>query len=561
MAFNYDGEGALNQNAEHDLVYRELARNIRPPRVITALEHLVEGWEYPALRMLENYSVTWGGAGGLLIPVTAEGSVHEALWPVMEIFDADLWAVYHRTLRDHMLSDPGTFEQRLHEEALGRVQRHGETVESARAMLTADHVLNETEGQFRLSPELLEQITRRTAPVLHDDSIPPHLFSADGSPGWLLMNVCALRPLPDRVTVMDTSRLPLPLRVLVAMRCGGLGPRQQRLLENAGTRVHRVDVGPEDLDELLALCWRGQHDPPRVILDRDALMASRLAEKDAAGNYVYMVPSGLSILGCQVLQRLRSWHFGKPLTLVIGSTADDFAYALALDRCGLPAWWVPEPRSIQDDSIATRMLATLAASITSEWLPFEQSGRGSGVEACSLSIPRGDLKLLCTQVDKAGFGIFGTTLSDVARATVPSWRISLVTLRDHASEPLHEPFRHEHMLRPVSAAPPSGITSTPSGGYIGGLTSRTAAVSYPTGLPYTNCSSLTRPSPLRPFVQEEMASATTRSGAGCYWQANPSGRRSHDHASASQRLQRYSDTSSNALDTGLRNPPLAATAG
>ena len=274
------------------------------------------------------------------------------------------------------------------------------------------------------------------------------------------MNVCALRPLPDRVTVMDTSRLPLPLRVLVAMRCGGLGPRQQRLLENAGTRVHRVDVGPEDLDELLALCWRGQHDPPRVILDRDALMASRLAEKDAAGNYVYMVPSGLSILGCQVLQRLRSWHFGKPLTLVIGSTADDFAYALALDRCGLPAWWVPEPRSIQDDSIATRMLATLAASITSEWLPFEQSGRGSGVEACSLSIPRGDLKLLCTQVDKAGFGIFGTTLSDVARATVPSWRISLVTLRDHASEPLHEPFRHEHMLRPVSAAPPSGITST-----------------------------------------------------------------------------------------------------
>ena len=157
----------MNQNAEHDLVYRELARNIRPPRVITALEHLVEGWEYPALRMLENYSVTWGGAGGLLIPVTAEGSVHEALWSVMEIFDADLWAVYHRTLRDHMLSDPGTFEQRLHEEALGRVQRHGETVESARAMLTADHVLNETEGQFRLSPELLEQITRRTArPVL-----------------------------------------------------------------------------------------------------------------------------------------------------------------------------------------------------------------------------------------------------------------------------------------------------------------------------------------------------------------------------------------------------------
>ncbi|MDE0233984.1 MAG: hypothetical protein OXM62_03155 [bacterium] len=36
------------------------------------------------LRMLENYSVTWGGAGNLVIPTNGEGAVHSRLWPLIE---------------------------------------------------------------------------------------------------------------------------------------------------------------------------------------------------------------------------------------------------------------------------------------------------------------------------------------------------------------------------------------------------------------------------------------------------------------------------------------------
>ncbi|MDE0132302.1 MAG: hypothetical protein OXQ32_08605 [bacterium] len=43
-----------------------------------------QGWEHSMLRMLENYSVTWGGAGNLVIPTNGEGAVHSRLWPLIE---------------------------------------------------------------------------------------------------------------------------------------------------------------------------------------------------------------------------------------------------------------------------------------------------------------------------------------------------------------------------------------------------------------------------------------------------------------------------------------------
>ena len=100
----------MNRDEEHRLVYRELSRHVRPTRVITAFENSERDWEHSALRMLENYSLTWGGAGGLLVPVSGDGVIHQALWPLIEMFDADSWAVYNRTLRDFLLADPSGFD-------------------------------------------------------------------------------------------------------------------------------------------------------------------------------------------------------------------------------------------------------------------------------------------------------------------------------------------------------------------------------------------------------------------------------------------------------------------
>lgn len=50
------------------------------------------GWEPTAMRMLENLSVTWGGAGHLIVPVDDVGTMHPELWPVVQLYDADQWA-------------------------------------------------------------------------------------------------------------------------------------------------------------------------------------------------------------------------------------------------------------------------------------------------------------------------------------------------------------------------------------------------------------------------------------------------------------------------------------
>lgn len=452
----------MNRSGEHSLVYRELSRHARPTRVITAFEDAGSGWEHSALRMFENYSLTWGGARALLVPVDEEGGAHEALWPLIEIFDADIWAVYNRTIRDFRLADPDGFESWLQARIADRVETQGCTPDEARAVLTADYTLDELDGGCELSDSLFAEIMCRTAPALSDDLLHISCFTADVTPAYPLMDVSELRPLPNQVAVMDTSSLPLALRVLIAMRCGGVASRQQRRLEDAGIATENVAVGPEELEELLALCWRGMYDPPGLVLATDALATPRLATTTAdaiPGKHVYAVPSGLSLLGCSVLQRLGPWRSGTPLTLVLGSTADDFAYALALDRCGLPAWWVPDPASLGDDSIAPRMLNTLARSITMERLPLEKTGQGNGVEVCSLSMPSEEVRSFCTELPDAGSGIWGLEVRETARAKTPERRIELVAFTHHANEPLDEPFRHETMLRPVPAAPPTALTS------------------------------------------------------------------------------------------------------
>ena len=450
---------AVNQSEEHPLVYHELSRHVRPARVISAFEDTGRDWGHSALRMLENYSLTWGGARGLLIPVSNGGSVHEALWPLIEMFDADIWAVYNRTLRGCRLADPDRFESDLQGWVADWVERNGGTPEQARLMFTTDYQLDSVDGRLELSETLLDEIKRRTAPVMLRDQVDAYYFGADITPGYPLMNVCGLRPLPDHVTVLDTSGLPPALRVLIAMKCGGLGPRQLDQLEDADIAAEHVAVGPDDLDELLALSWRGKHDPPSVVLAKDAASASRFAANRTSDTHVYAMPSGLSLLGCEVLQRIGSWQFGTPLTVVVGSTADDFAYALALDRCGVPAWWVPDEASLGDDSISARMFDVLAWSIRMERQPLESSGQGKGVEVCSLSIPRDQLRAFCTRLREAGGGIWGLEVRDAESATVPAQRIELVTITHHANEPLDEPFRGERMLRPVPAALPTAVTS------------------------------------------------------------------------------------------------------
>jgi len=450
----------VNRDDERRLVYRELSRHLRPARLITAFENSERDWEHSALRMLENYSLTWGGAGALLVPVSGNGVIHEALWSLIEMFDADLWAVYNRTLRHVLLADPAGFDSWLQAKVTDMVETHGVAPEQARATFTAAPRLDAVNGRHELSDELLGEIRRRTGPVLFPEDLHVGYFGTDTTPSFPIMNVCDLRPLPLSVRVMDTTSLPPVLRVLIAMKCGGLAPRQQDQLERANVAVEQVQVGLDDLEELLMLSWRGKHDPPRVVLDPTALPTGRLAADETSDRRSYAVPSGLSLVGCEVLSRMHPGQYKTPLTLVVGSTADDFAFALALDRCGGPAWWVPDPASIPDESITRRVLSTLAWAIRLDRQSAEQTAAGSGVEVCSLSMSSDGVRDVSEQVRALDGGFRRSAIRHTDQPTLPPRRVTLITVRGHVNEPLDEPFRGDAMLRAVPALLPTAVNST-----------------------------------------------------------------------------------------------------
>ncbi|MCY3924348.1 MAG: hypothetical protein OXG52_02365 [bacterium] len=369
--------------------------------------------------MLENYSLTWGGTGALLVPVSGDGVIHEALWPSIEMFDADFWAAYNRTRRDLMLADPAGFESCLEGKVAAWVEEHESSPEHARAMFTADHNLDAPVGRLELSDELLGEIKRRTAPVLWPEEVHIGYFGADTTPSFPIIDVSDLRPLPRHVRVMDTTSLPTALRVLVATKCGGLAPRQQEQLERANVDVEQVQVGLDDLEELLMLSWCGKHDPPNVILDPTALPTVGLADGGTSERRSYAVPSCLSLVGCEILRRMHPGQYTTPLTLVVGSTADAFAYALAVDRCGGPAWWVPDPASLPDGSITKRMLRTLGSAVRLDRQQAQQAAAGRGVEFCSLSMLSDGLRDVSEQIRALDGGLRGIEVQHTDRATLP----------------------------------------------------------------------------------------------------------------------------------------------
>jgi hypothetical protein len=77
--------------------YRQLVRRLRPARVCTMIPGEDLRWHANVLRMIENYSITWGGSHSAIVPVGGDGEVNDRYWPLIERFDADLWGVYQQT--------------------------------------------------------------------------------------------------------------------------------------------------------------------------------------------------------------------------------------------------------------------------------------------------------------------------------------------------------------------------------------------------------------------------------------------------------------------------------
>lgn len=239
------------------LHYRMLRRRIRPARVATSIYGAADDWQPAVMRMLENYSVTWGGLGNILIPTDQAGQIHEAFWPLIEIFDADVWATYTITRRGIEMANPDGFRDWLNREARKWARKHGGGIAKARELLTAEHMMTHVIGGWPPPDALRDEVRRRTAPAIEHESFVFSMYRADGPPGQHIVDVCDLEPLPERVRLLDTQQLPTALQLLVAMHCGGLAPSHTQRLVDAGVAVDVVPIDDDDLDSLLRLAWFG----------------------------------------------------------------------------------------------------------------------------------------------------------------------------------------------------------------------------------------------------------------------------------------------------------------
>lgn len=248
----------FGQEHGSSLVYRRLRHRIRPARVVTALCALEAGWEHSVLRMLENYSVTWGGAGNLVIPTDQQGAVQGRLWSLIEDYDADLWAWYVPTLRDHRVANPEGFGQSLQARCEKWVSEQGGTFEEARLMFTSDRELSSAIGRGVMPEDLVEEIKSRTGPAMEGGRLDlASSYRAGAFPDRFLVDVLDLSPLPERVHLLECDDLPLSLRLLVAMRFGALADEHVARLEGVGISLDRVSISEEDLRYLLPFCWLG----------------------------------------------------------------------------------------------------------------------------------------------------------------------------------------------------------------------------------------------------------------------------------------------------------------
>jgi hypothetical protein len=432
-----------------------LRRRIRPARVATSILSLADDWQPTVMRMLENYSITWGGIGNILIPIDETGHMNEAFWPLVEIFDADLWAAYMVTRRGLELANPDAFREWLNREARKWARKHGGGIANARRMLTADHIMRHSVGRWSPPDTTKDEIRRRTGPAIEHGSFSFSTYRADGPPGHHLVDVGDLKPLPDRVRVLDTHRLPTSLQLLIAMRCGGLAPSHTQRLVDAGVAVEVVLIENSDLDFLLRLAWFGLPSGALWSLRRAFGSTSRPKAPFEEDTFLSTTPLSLSAVGCARLWRWAPQQDTLPVVIVVGSHADDFCYALALDRCGIPAVWLPEEFMVGEENLSEVVRDALVSGLFSGPRGWEERPK----VLLSLSISTQALAEVARRLQTSSWGS-DLQLQVVEDIDVPPFRLPMLADPACYDDPLEEPFTGDAMARAVPAALPSAVRST-----------------------------------------------------------------------------------------------------
>jgi hypothetical protein len=446
--------------ASDQLQYRQVVRSLRPSRAVT-LFCSAGDWRADVLRIMEGYSRTWGGDGNGLAAVSATGALADGFWPLLTAFDADQWAVFHRTRRGLRMSDPQAYEAVLETDIAKWIELNEGSARSAAVQyFESDPVLSDVGVDLPGRAALDERIRRRLAPMASEQVAIRGAFRADEPPPYPLVDMCEVTYRPTRVCTLDLSRWPLSLQILVAGRVGGVAPAHRTYLEAIGTEIPSIPLTDDDLPLLLEYAWTGEIDA----LYRHATSALTAGygalAPGAIRDFRLDTPLTQARLGCGWFRKWRPGLDDEPIVVMCGDSADDFAYALTRQRVVGDTYWFPAEPGDSGESFTESLRETLAYVLYSRYARRPSGNRK--ILVASLTLTRAQLQTLIAELSSTTWGrqfspSGGDRLTlevcDVKQLSTPrDW-----VLRDeaHVATAIHEPFLGTDMARSLEVPLPS----------------------------------------------------------------------------------------------------------
>ena len=330
-------------------------------------------WEGIAVGVLGSLSLTWGGAGDIIVPVTDDGP-HPAFQSVVRAFDPDWISIYRVTQADM----PGEGDGRL--------------------------------WFVELPDDHLEMVSGWCSPFPSTDGFWPPASRGEAVHQPLVPLTAFPEAWQQQVIDLDLSEVDQLLALMVTMRIGTLGDA----VDLPGPSLRRLPANEADIPALSELAVTGA---PRV---RSSAPDSQVRHMSGlhAGPHIPLI-QGISPL--QPLQRtshgmsrLRPIQARpEPWIIVIGDTCADFCFALACDRLVGGATWLPLPRI--PDTVLDAAFPALSAHITNA---VAESGRQ--VPVTSLSLDPGAIEQARERLRRRG----GEAFTDKRTTVLPASELS-----------------------------------------------------------------------------------------------------------------------------------------
>ena len=401
---------------------------------------------------MECYSRLWGGLGNTLLAATSDRLIDGRVWPLQRALDPDTYATYQPTLRGNQLANPDGFEAWLNREAAEFAKKSsGMSLDDAREALLEDHIMSAPISKWELDQSVTDYLRHWSAPFAISDLVFSDWFMADSRAHAMagFTDLMDLELTSSEIVVIRVNDLPPEIQLLVDTRTGALGPSFREELDAEGWTITEIQAGPDSLDALLDLAWRGQIDPS--LWSIRASLAKAQGEAPARpdlfrDDLLARTPFVIGLVGCDTFVPFVAQWDERPIYIVVGDAASDYSLALSLDRGWSAGLWLPgslvRVENGADAGLANRVVRSLGCVLHRM---TRTRGRERKIWLTSMSLESSELEPI---IDMIGQSVWGDDLApgiaDPTEITLP--QPQRVLDRGHLSESRHAPFLNENMV-------------------------------------------------------------------------------------------------------------------